>query len=43
MTLFDALYIVLAEELGIELVVADTHLLRATAGVLDFVYLLGDR
>lgn len=42
-TLFDALYIVLAEELGLELVVADTHLLRATAGVLDFVHLLGDR
>jgi predicted nucleic acid-binding protein len=46
-TLFDALYIVHAESVGADLVVADTRLLRSPAAALPFVrplsgYALGD-
>jgi predicted nucleic acid-binding protein len=40
-TLFDALYVVIAEEAGISLVVADDRLLKSPAGRLPFIRSLG--
>lgn len=39
-SLFDGLYIALAEELGIDVIVADDRLLRSAAGRLPFVHAL---
>ena len=39
-TLFDGLYLALADDLAIDLVVADERLLRSPAGRLPFVYSL---